>query len=346
MKSQDPDQQRNLLLAVVLSMAVLLGWQLFYAGPKMKEEQARHRAQQELTQQQTRRCQGCRRADDARRSRSGHAVPGTAAPTAGMSREDAVKISPRLEVDTPSLKGSIALRGGRIDDLVLVKYHETVDPKSPNVVLFSPADSPHPYFAEYGWVRCGRLDCEGARPRYAVAVAGERPADAGSACYAHLGQRPGRRLQAHDLGRRRLHVQARRRGREPLAGGNLADAVCARASLRHAEDRGQLDPARGPDRRHRRAGRAAQQVRHGARGAPADVRNRDRRLARLHRQVLGGDRRPRSDGALPGRRSRRRRRSCRASSRRIRPTTCATPSRWRRARPAASTRSCSPAPSR
>ncbi len=55
-------------------------------------------------------------------------------------------------VETPSLKGSIALRGGRIDDLVLVKYHETVDPKSPNVVLFSPADSPHPYFAEFGWV--------------------------------------------------------------------------------------------------------------------------------------------------------------------------------------------------
>ena len=52
MKSQDPDQQRNLLLAVVLSMAVLLGWQLFYAGPKMKEEQARQRAQQELTQKQ------------------------------------------------------------------------------------------------------------------------------------------------------------------------------------------------------------------------------------------------------------------------------------------------------
>ena len=48
---QDPDQQRNLLLAVVLSMAVLLGWQLFYAGPKLRDEQARLKAQQELTQQ-------------------------------------------------------------------------------------------------------------------------------------------------------------------------------------------------------------------------------------------------------------------------------------------------------
>ena len=152
MKSQDPDQQRNLLLAVVLSMAVLLGWQLFYAGPKMKEEQARHRAQQELTQQQPGAAKDAAAPTTPGAPAPATAVPGTAAPTVGVSREDSIKTAPRLEVDTPSLKGSIALRGGRIDDLVLVKYHETVDPKSPNVVLFSPADSPHPYFAEFGWV--------------------------------------------------------------------------------------------------------------------------------------------------------------------------------------------------
>ena len=79
-------------------------------------------------------------------------MPGTAPPAVSISRDDAIKVSPRLAVETPSLRGSIALRGGRIDDLVLVKYHETVDPKSPNVVLFSPTDSPHPYFAEYGLI--------------------------------------------------------------------------------------------------------------------------------------------------------------------------------------------------
>src|SRR6185503_12856748 len=148
MKSQDPDQQRNLLLAVVLSMAVLLGWQLFYAGPKMKEEQARQRAQHELTQQQA-------PAKDAAKPSTtapDAAVPGAAAPAASVSREDAIKVSPRVAVETPSLRGSIALRGARFDDLVLVKYHLTVDPTSPNVELFSPSDSPHPYFAEYGFV--------------------------------------------------------------------------------------------------------------------------------------------------------------------------------------------------
>src|SRR4029453_10398490 len=85
--------------------------------------------------------------------------PGTgAAPTVtapaipAPTREAALQASPRHRVETPSLKGSIALKGARIAHLVLVKSHETVDPKSANVVLFSPSGAPHPYYAEYGWV--------------------------------------------------------------------------------------------------------------------------------------------------------------------------------------------------
>jgi YidC/Oxa1 family membrane protein insertase len=146
MQSQDPDQQRNLIIAVVLSMAVLLGWQFFYAGPKMREEQARLRAQQELTEQQ-------HPAGKELAQPAGPAAmaPGAALPDAG-AKSDTISASPRLSIDTPSVKGSIALRSGRFDDLVLVKYHLTVDPKSPNVVLLSPDDSAQPYFAEFGWV--------------------------------------------------------------------------------------------------------------------------------------------------------------------------------------------------
>jgi YidC/Oxa1 family membrane protein insertase len=68
------------------------------------------------------------------------------------TRSAAIEAIPRVRVETPSLTGSISLAGGRIDDLVLAKYRETVDPKSPNVVLFSPSGAPHPYYAEYGWV--------------------------------------------------------------------------------------------------------------------------------------------------------------------------------------------------
>ena len=52
-------------------------------------------------------------------------------------------------------QGLDRLKGGLIDDLVLEKYRETVDPKSPNVVLFSPPDAPDAYFAEYGWLDPG-----------------------------------------------------------------------------------------------------------------------------------------------------------------------------------------------
>jgi YidC/Oxa1 family membrane protein insertase len=76
----------------------------------------------------------------------------SAQPEQQLTRSDAVAATPRIKIDSPSLQGSIALKGGRIDDLVLTKYRETADPKSPNVVLFSPLGAPHPYYAEYGWV--------------------------------------------------------------------------------------------------------------------------------------------------------------------------------------------------
>jgi len=44
------------------------------------------------------------------------------------------------------------LTGGRIDDLSLVQYHETTDPKSPAIELLSPSGSPQPFYAEFGWV--------------------------------------------------------------------------------------------------------------------------------------------------------------------------------------------------
>ena len=153
----DKESQKNLLLAIVLSVAVLLGWQVFYAGPKLKEDQERRqRAQQEQTPVKD--VPGApKAAPGSAPSAAPTTAPGVGAPSAApaiqaATREAALKDGERVAVDTPSLKGSIALKGGRIDDLVLVKYHETADPKSPNVVLFSPSGAPHPYYAEYGWV--------------------------------------------------------------------------------------------------------------------------------------------------------------------------------------------------
>jgi YidC/Oxa1 family membrane protein insertase len=73
-------------------------------------------------------------------------------PEAIRTREQALAESPRLALDTKSLSGSITLKGGRIDDVVLKGYRETTDPGSPNIVLLSPSGSPQPYYAEWGFV--------------------------------------------------------------------------------------------------------------------------------------------------------------------------------------------------
>ena len=82
-------------------------------------------------------------------------LPGQgAAPTLSqqLTRDAVLGASPRVKIETPRLSGSVALKGAAIDDLSLTRYHETVDPTSPPIVLLSPPGSPHPFFAEFGWV--------------------------------------------------------------------------------------------------------------------------------------------------------------------------------------------------
>jgi YidC/Oxa1 family membrane protein insertase len=130
---------------------VLLVWQFLYAGPKLKVEQER-RQRVQLETQATPQAQTQTQTQAANPAA---ALPTTAAAAPAATREAALAESPRVPIATPSLKGSIALKGGRIDDLVLVKYRETVDKDSPNVELFSPSGAPAPYYAEFGWVPGG-----------------------------------------------------------------------------------------------------------------------------------------------------------------------------------------------
>ncbi len=58
----------------------------------------------------------------------------------------------RVAIDTPTVDGSLRLKGARFDDLRLKKYRETVDPKSPEIVLLAPQSTDYPYYAVFGWV--------------------------------------------------------------------------------------------------------------------------------------------------------------------------------------------------
>ena len=143
---------KNTILAIVLSALVLLGWQYFFAVPQEKARQERLQAQQ---QKQTVPTPGQPGQVGQPPAQSGTPeVPGqTNAPAAAapVTREAALAGSPRVSIATDSLQGSIALKGGRIDDLALLKFRETVDPKSPPIFLLSPSGTADPFYAEFGW---------------------------------------------------------------------------------------------------------------------------------------------------------------------------------------------------
>ncbi|WP_169833611.1 membrane protein insertase YidC, partial [Methylobrevis pamukkalensis] len=83
--------------------------------------------------------------------RRGCRAPGTAVAGALKPRDEAIAASPRVPVENAAITGSINLRGARIDDVELNRYHVTVDPTSPKVTLLSPSDSTAGYVAEVGY---------------------------------------------------------------------------------------------------------------------------------------------------------------------------------------------------
>ena len=127
-------EQRNLIIAMVLMAVIWISYFSFFAPQVPPPEQVP--------------------AEQAQQPADGAApVPGatTAAEPVTMDREAALAQSPRVRIESPRISGSIALKGGRIDDVVLTDYHVTVDRRSPNVVLLSPSGAPDAYFAEPGW---------------------------------------------------------------------------------------------------------------------------------------------------------------------------------------------------
>jgi YidC/Oxa1 family membrane protein insertase len=136
--------QKNTILAIVLSALVFIVWQYFFGMPLQEKQK------QVAQQQQTQQTQPPAAPAETRPQAPGQ-VPAAAQPTE-VSREAALAKSQRVHIATPRVTGSIALTGGRIDDVSLATYRETVDPKSPAIVLLAPSGSPSPFYAEFGWV--------------------------------------------------------------------------------------------------------------------------------------------------------------------------------------------------
>ncbi len=137
--------QKNFIVAIVLSVLIIVGWQVAFPPSK----QATQTAQQQASTQS-----GAPAAPAGQNGTAPGATPGPGSIPAQqpvVSRSEAVALTPRVTFNTPELTGSISLKGARIDDVQLVKYRETIDPKSPPVPVLSPIGSKNPYYAEFGW---------------------------------------------------------------------------------------------------------------------------------------------------------------------------------------------------
>jgi YidC/Oxa1 family membrane protein insertase len=149
-------EHKNTIIAIVLSLIVVIGWQYFIGYPQMEKQR-----KEALLKQQEQAQLHPPAAQPAPAQPGTPATPGlqTGAPApanplepAANSRESIVTAGPHVAINTERLNGSIDLKGARIDNLSLEQYRETVDPNSPAIVLFSPSGAPDAYYAEFGWV--------------------------------------------------------------------------------------------------------------------------------------------------------------------------------------------------
>lgn len=153
-------EQKNLILALVLMMGVMMAYQYFILEPEQRAyeaEQARLKAEQQATGDSVpTKALG----DDSLPAQPGRTQMGQTITSAGkqVSLADALTTRNSVQIETPELTGSINLRGALLDDLSLVNHKVSMDEGSPNIRLFTPAgvvdaagESLKPYYASFGW---------------------------------------------------------------------------------------------------------------------------------------------------------------------------------------------------
>lgn len=130
----------NFALAVILSIAIIVGWNILYEKPRLYKS----------THHQTE--------DINNIVSTGNLVNNSTLEI--KDRIDAINYSNRVKIMTNKLRGSISLKGLRFDDLVLVGYKKDISENSPDIELLSPVDTHNAYFAEIGWSNINNTEIE------------------------------------------------------------------------------------------------------------------------------------------------------------------------------------------
>ena len=132
----------NFITAVVLSIGILVGFHYLYEKPQMERVQSQIALQKQ--------------AEEVKAQNKNEAVD-----VPLRERKDVLAATSRVKIETPELRGSINLKGGRLDDLELVKYREDLKSDSPEIVLLSPTGSLEPhrsYYAAFGWLAAAGVE--------------------------------------------------------------------------------------------------------------------------------------------------------------------------------------------
>ena len=129
-------EQGNLLLAIVLSLLILLGFQYFFESPKIEKEVEKKK---QLKQTEDSLKNNLANLEDE--------VFGY------LELDDALNKDERIKIDAPRLQGSISLKGLKIDDLTFKDYKETLDEDGKLVTLFKPSSTKGGYFSNFGWIK-------------------------------------------------------------------------------------------------------------------------------------------------------------------------------------------------
>ncbi|MEL6608599.1 MAG: membrane protein insertase YidC [Pseudomonadota bacterium] len=132
------EQNKNLLMATGLSFFVLLIWMVFFAPEPPAAPVEGDTAVADAT--------GAPALPQSAPSEGATPVEPVLSPGA-----QAVADAPRISIETDRVTGAISLLGGRIDDLALKDYRETIEDGAPIVTLLSPEGSDDAYFAAHGW---------------------------------------------------------------------------------------------------------------------------------------------------------------------------------------------------
>ena len=130
-------ENRNVIIAVILSTAILIGWSMYFENPD--EAQRKRLEIQGKTETQT----NIQKPETPQTTKAN--------PTKAISRGEALKEGDRVSIENSNLAGSISLRGAIIDDIVLKNYRETLDKNSKPIIVLSPKKSDEGYFVESGW---------------------------------------------------------------------------------------------------------------------------------------------------------------------------------------------------